>query len=174
MDDLVAMDTAAAALDLVLWVQRQLARLGREVALGLHVGILGERTHAPQDLTSTLSGARASRSVDELDRGREPVDHVQDVHLRKRLEVRLAALGMLVGAEPERLHGGHPKLAGTPDVLVEAVADENAVGGRDSERVERALEDRRMRLALAHLRREDGEIETLGEPHLLEIGRASV
>src|SRR2546429_9267552 len=76
---------------------------------------------------------------------------------------------MLVGAEPERLHGGHPKLAGTPDVLVEAVADENAVGGRDSERVERALEDRRMRLALAHLGREAGEIETLGEPHLPEI-----
>src|SRR5919206_1689378 len=52
VDDLVAVDTAAPALDLVLWMERQLARRTDEVTLGLHVGILGERSRAPQDLTS--------------------------------------------------------------------------------------------------------------------------
>jgi hypothetical protein len=60
MDDLVAVDAAAAALDLVLRVQRELAHPGDEVSLGLHVGILGERTHPPQDLTSKLERARAA------------------------------------------------------------------------------------------------------------------
>src|SRR5256885_14843187 len=83
MDDLVAVDAAAAALDLVLRMQRQLARPRDEVALGLHVGILGERTHPPQDLTSTLSGARGSTGRLSY-ANREPVDHVQDVHLRER------------------------------------------------------------------------------------------
>src|SRR5215218_9718181 len=37
---------------------------------------------------------------------------VQDVHLREREVVGLAAVGVLVGAEPERLHGCHAELAG--------------------------------------------------------------
>src|SRR5947207_7578996 len=82
MDDLVAVDAAAAALDLVLRMQRQLARPGDEVALGLHVGILGERTHPPQDLTSTLSGARGLTGRLSY-ANRERVDHVQDVYLRE-------------------------------------------------------------------------------------------
>src|SRR5205085_5503246 len=59
IDDLVAVDPAAPALDLVLRMQRQLARPGDGVALGLHVGILGELGHPPQDLTSTPERARA-------------------------------------------------------------------------------------------------------------------
>src|ERR671928_2019056 len=42
VDDLVAMDAAAPALDLVLRVKRQLTRPCDEVALGLHVRILGD------------------------------------------------------------------------------------------------------------------------------------
>ena len=58
VDDLVAMDTAAPAFDLVLWVQRQRARAADEVALGLHGWILGERLRAPQDLTTGRGEAR--------------------------------------------------------------------------------------------------------------------
>src|SRR5205823_8944160 len=60
VDDLVAVDTAAPAFDLVLWVQRQLTRPADEVALGLHDGILGELARAPQDLTTARRGSRAA------------------------------------------------------------------------------------------------------------------
>ena len=76
---------------------------------------------------------------------------------------------MLVGAEPERLDGRHAELGRTADILVEPVADEESLARRDSERFERALEDLRVRLALADLRREDREVEPFGEPHLLEV-----
>src|SRR4051794_33803835 len=83
--------------------------------------------------------------------------------------IRLAAVRMLVGAEPERLHGGHPELAGAADVLVEAVADEQRALRLDFKGVERAPEDLRMRLPLPDLGREDGEVEPLCEAHLLQV-----
>ena len=43
--------------------------------------------------------------------------------------VGLAAVRMLVGPEPERLHGRHAELAGAAHVLVEAVADEQRAAG---------------------------------------------
>jgi hypothetical protein len=110
-------NAAAPALDLVLGVERQLTGRGDEVAFGLHIGILGERMRPPQDLTSTLQRARAPDGKEWLRGGREPLDDVQDVHLRECLEVRLPAFGMLVGAEPERLHGRHSELAGATHVL---------------------------------------------------------
>ena len=76
---------------------------------------------------------------------------------------------MLVDAEPERLYGRHPELARATHVLVETVADEDGLGGPDPERVQRPLEDGGVRLPLANLGREDGEVELLAEPHLLEV-----
>ena len=79
------------------------------------------------------------------------------------------AVRVLVGPEPERLNGRHPELAGAADVLEEPVADEEGVLRLDLECLERALEDRRMRLARPHLGREHAEVESLREPHLLEV-----
>ena len=62
-------------------------------------------------------------------RGESTVGEVQDVHLRERLVVGLTAVRMLVGAEPERLDGRHSELCGSPDVLVQPVADEHSEGG---------------------------------------------
>src|SRR2546430_421868 len=76
---------------------------------------------------------------------------------------------MFVGAEPERLHCRHPELAGATNVLEQAVAHEDGVGSRDPERLQRALEDRRMRLALADLGREDGEVQPLNPSPQLEV-----
>src|SRR5262249_51958751 len=76
---------------------------------------------------------------------------------------------MLVGAEPERLHRGHPEVACATHVLIEPITDEDRVAGVDIECVERPLEDCRVRLSLSELGREDREIEALGEPHLLEV-----
>ena len=83
--------------------------------------------------------------------------------------VGLAAVGVLVGAEPERLDARHSDLGRAADVLVEAVADEERISGRDLERLESALEDLGVRLALADLGREDRVVDPLGDSHLLEV-----
>ena len=83
--------------------------------------------------------------------------------------VRLAALGVLVGAKPERLDARHPGLVRPAHVLVEAVADEHRLTRLDPERAQRPLEDLGVRLALAELRREDGEVDPLRDPHPLEV-----
>ena len=100
---------------------------------------------------------------------REPARDVQHVQLRERLVVGLGAVGVLVGPVPERLHGRHPELGRAADVLEEPVADEERVLRLDLERLERALEDRRVRLAHPDLRGEDAEVEPLREAHLLEV-----
>src|SRR4051812_49862853 len=76
---------------------------------------------------------------------------------------------MLVGPVPERLHRRHPELPRAAHVLVEAVADEHCTLGLDVERLERPLEDGRVRLARPDLGREDAEVEPLREAHLLEV-----
>jgi hypothetical protein len=76
---------------------------------------------------------------------------------------------MLIGAEPERLHGRHPELAGAAHVLVQPVADEDGVRGGDVKRLQRPLEDGRVGLPLSDLGREDREVEPLGQPQLLEV-----
>jgi len=58
VDDLVAVDLAAAAFDLVLRSERELARRGRRLLAYLHGRIVGATTHASQDLTSGVREAR--------------------------------------------------------------------------------------------------------------------
>src|SRR5581483_7672561 len=85
------------------------------------------------------------------------------------LEIRLAALRMLVRAKPDRLDGRQPELAGAANVLVEPVADEDGVARLDAEHLERALEDRRVRLPHADLRREDGAVEAIADAHAVAV-----
>src|ERR671925_2033653 len=99
----------------------------------------------------------------------QPVGDVEHVHLREGEVVGLAAVRVLVGAEPERLYRRHADFAGPADVFVQAITDEERLVRVHAERLERALEDRGMRLALAELGREDGEVDALGDPELLEI-----
>jgi hypothetical protein len=59
VDDLVAVDAAAAAFDLVLWAERKLGRLGGRLLSCLHEEIVGATARAPQDLTIPLWAARS-------------------------------------------------------------------------------------------------------------------
>src|SRR6266542_4320909 len=56
-DDLVAVDIAAAALELVLRPERYLGRAGRRLLAYLHMWILGAEAHPAQDLTNRFAGA---------------------------------------------------------------------------------------------------------------------
>ena len=56
--DLVAMNAAAAAFDLVLRAERKLGRLGGRLLACLHERIVGAGDHAPQDLTARELAAR--------------------------------------------------------------------------------------------------------------------
>src|SRR3954466_8098716 len=62
VDDLVAVDLAAAAFDLVLRAERKLGRLGGRLLACFHDWIVGAGDHAPQDLTTheLLARRRAS------------------------------------------------------------------------------------------------------------------
>src|SRR5207247_1920148 len=53
VDDLVAVHSAAAAFDLVLGAQRELAQARRRLLAHLHSGIVGANARSPQDLTSS-------------------------------------------------------------------------------------------------------------------------
>src|SRR5438552_6202893 len=106
--------------------------------------ILAEISTEPQDLTNAAFSACRNRCL-------QSARDVEHVHLRERLEVGLAALGMLVGPEPERLDGAHPGPCRPEHVLVEPVADEERPLGLDAEPLERRLEDLGMRLAVAEL-----------------------
>ena len=81
----------------------------------------------------------------------------------------IAAVGVFVGPEPERLNARHPGLVGTTHVLVEAVAHEERFLRNDPERVQCPLEDLGVGLALPELGREDREVDPLGDPELLEV-----
>jgi hypothetical protein len=100
---------------------------------------------------------------------KQPPHHVQDVHLRERLVVRLETPLVVVGPEPERQHSPHAELGGAAHVFVAAIAHEERSLGPDSETLEGGLEDERVGLPAAHLGGEDGGVETLGQPHPLEI-----
>jgi hypothetical protein len=63
----------------------------------------------------------------------------------------------------------HPDFVRPPHVLEEPIADEHGVVRDDSERLQRTLEDRPMRLALPELRREDREVDPFRDPHPLEV-----
>src|SRR5207248_528688 len=58
---------------------------------------------------------------------------------------------------------------GAGDVGRERVADEEGLLGSGGDRLQRALEDRRVRLSPAHLRREHRHVEPLRDAHLLEV-----
>src|SRR5439155_15742926 len=59
MDDLVAVHFAAAAFDLVLRPERELARARRRMLSHLHIGIVGAVVGAAQDLTSPRTAGKA-------------------------------------------------------------------------------------------------------------------
>src|SRR5687768_14488603 len=77
--------------------------------------------------------------------------------------VRDRTFRVVICAKPQRLDRPDPERRRTADVVVEAVADVQGLARRDAELVERALEDRRVRLALPHLAREDDRVDALGE-----------
>src|SRR5690242_13521590 len=62
VDDLVAVDVAAAAFDLVLRAERKLGRLGGRLLACLHDWIVGAGHHPPQDLTTRGFGASRGRA----------------------------------------------------------------------------------------------------------------
>src|SRR5829696_8033010 len=95
---------------------------------------------------------------------------VQDVHLGERLEVGLNLDRHVIRAEPERLDGLHPGTGGAENVGVQPVADEDRLVRRCPGLVERSLEDRRVRLAFADLRREHDGVDALDQPLALEDG----
>jgi Ca2+:H+ antiporter len=76
---------------------------------------------------------------------------------------------VLVRPKPVREHSGHADFVGAADVLEAAVTHEERALGLDPKRIEGRHEDRGMRLALADLRREDGDVEPLAQPHALEV-----
>jgi len=119
----------------------------------------------PQDLTSRRAGCKAAR----LGFAEQAPNDVEDVHLRERLVVWLEPPVVLVCPKPVREHGGHADLLGAADVLEAAVTHEERALGLDPERIEGRREDRGMRLALADLRGEDGDVEPLAQPHTLEV-----
>jgi Ca2+:H+ antiporter len=76
---------------------------------------------------------------------------------------------VLVGAKPVGENGRHSRFLGAADVLEAAVADEECSTRLDGQRLERGREDRRVGLALPHLRREDRDVEALCQAHALEV-----
>jgi Ca2+:H+ antiporter len=83
--------------------------------------------------------------------------------------VRLESALVLVGAEPVGEDGRHPSFLRAADVFEAAVADEERSARVDGQPLERGLEDRRVGLALPHLRREHRDVEALGQAHALEV-----
>ena len=107
--------------------------------------------------------ARASRE--------QTIDEVQDVHLSERWKSGSTPSGCSSARNQSAWTVVIPSSAGAEDVRVEPVADENRLVRRSTPSlVERPLEDRRVRLALADLRREHHGVEPLGEALPLEVG----
>ena len=167
VDDLVAVHLAAAALELVL-------RVG---AAASPVGPLGRVVHrrplcvrdsaTPQDLTYRVFSGCGTKSR----LTREPPDDRQDVHLGERPVVGLGPV------RPARRRGTRApgRCACRPRTrrrrrCVRRSPTNSARSGSTPSSVERALEDRRVRLPHSPTSDEkSGEVEPLGDAELLEV-----